>query len=702
VEVRKRLIVCGMAGALLASNPAASAAAQDVRKTTMPDDRADVVAGAVAGAVADVVANDNTRAAGVLDHGTVTIRLRAAAGQWRPEGPGGPALAIEAFGVEGAPLSVPAPLIRVTEGTTIAVSIRNELATPLRVHGLCARDGGACAPVDVPSGVTRDVRFSSGRAGTYHYWATAMGAPMPFRELAGALVVDPPGGRSADDRIFVITEWTNLTFAQLGAIITADDANAAFLAARPKLTFVINGLSWPATERLTYRRGESVRWRLINLSSQTHPMHLHGFYFTVTHTGDGRSDQPVAGGAGRRVVTQVMPSGGTLSMEWTPEREGNWLFHCHIMSHVWPERRLGADPLDTATDAHDAHRGQAAHGAQHGAHPTNGAHVTPATHGAHGHAQHDPSLGMAGMVLGITVLPASETPRSASRLPEAAQTPRKLTMVIQPGAATADGRMTAGFTVSEAGRPLGDATVISPGPALVLQRDEPVEITVVNRLAEATSMHWHGLELDSYYDGVHGWSGISNNAAQRVAPMIEPGASFIVRITPPRAGTFIYHTHLHDYRQLSSGLYGPLLVTEPGETYDAATDHVVVLGRRHSSEASSIREDAESLVVNGERAPQLVWRAGVRNRVRVINITPDDIVAVSLVARDTPVTWRPLTKDGAPVPEAEARPIPAKVRIAVGETYDFEYDAPAGRATLWLDVRTSGGKWLSQARVIVK
>ncbi len=690
------MIVCGMAGVLLASNAGASAAAQDVRQTM------------VAGVVADVVANDNTRAAGVLHDGTVTIRLRAAVGQWRPEGPGGPALAIEAFGVEGAPLSVPAPLIRVTEGTTIAVSIRNDLTAPLRVNGLCARDGSACVPVDVPPGSSRDVRFASGRPGTYHYWATAMGAPVPFRELAGALVVDPQGGPSADDRIFVITEWTNLTFAQLGAIITADDANAAFLAARPQLTFVINGLSWPATERLTYRRGESVRWRLINLSSQTHPMHLHGFYFTVTHTGDGRSDQPVAGGVGRRVVTQVMPSGGTLSMEWTPEREGNWLFHCHIMSHVWPERRLGAGPSSTATDTHGA---QGGHGAQHGAHSTHG-------------AQHDPSLGMAGMVLGITVLPASDKTLSASRSRAAApveppvQTPvetvpRRLTMVIQP-TASSDGNMTAGFTMSEAGGPLGDASVISPGPALVLRRDEPVEITVVNRLAEATSMHWHGLELDSYYDGVHGWSGISKGAEsgvssnlstgtpRQLAPMIEPGASFIVRITPPRAGTFIYHTHLHDYRQLSSGLYGPLIVTEPGETYDPATDHVVVLGRRHSSEASSIREDAESLVVNGERAPQLVWRAGVRNRVRVINITPDDIVAVSLVARDIPVTWRPLTKDGAPVPEPDAQPIPAKVRIAVGETYDFEYDAPAGRATLWIDVRTTGGKWLSQARVIVK
>lgn len=39
---------------------------------------------------------------------------------------------------------------------------------------------------------------------------------------------------------------------------------------------------------------------------------------------------------------------------------------------------------------------------------------------------------------------------------------------------------------------------------LTLRRGEPVEITLVNHLPEATAIHWHGMELDSYFDGVHG------------------------------------------------------------------------------------------------------------------------------------------------------------------------------------------------------
>ena len=158
---------------------------------------------AVAGPPASetVTANDNTRAAGTTADAVVTLKLRAAAGMWRPEGDGGPSLRIEAFGEEGALLTVPAPLIRVGEGTTIALSVHNELTAPLRVIGLCTRDGSPCAPIDVAPGATREARFPAGRAGTYHYWATTIGAPVPFRELAGAFVIDPRGAAPEADRI---------------------------------------------------------------------------------------------------------------------------------------------------------------------------------------------------------------------------------------------------------------------------------------------------------------------------------------------------------------------------------------------------------------------------------------------------------------------------------------------------------------------
>ena len=223
---------------------------------------------------------------------------RAAVGS--PEARQGPSLTIEALGEVGQALTVPAPLLRVTEGTTLAVSVANELDAPLRVHGLCTRDGSPCAPLDVPAAATREVRFAAGRAGTYHYWATTLGAPVPFRELGGAFVVDPPSADPGADRLLVITEWSSLTPARLGQIFAADDVGEAFIAAQPSVAFMVNGLGWPATERLTYRRGEPVRWRVVNLSSQPHPMHLHGFHFEVERLGNGLVDRPLEAGRPRR------------------------------------------------------------------------------------------------------------------------------------------------------------------------------------------------------------------------------------------------------------------------------------------------------------------------------------------------------------------------------------------------------------------
>ena len=615
-----------------------------------------------------IIANDNRRPAGSLEGDVLTLTLRAGRGVWHPEGPAGPGLTIEALGETTSPLSVPAPMIRVQEGTRIVVSIRNDLDAGLTVHGLCARDGAPCPPLAVPARETRLVEFPAGRAGTYHYWASAFGAPVPFREMAGAFIVDPREG-GADDRVLVITEWTSLTPPQLGEIMRADEPGEVFARLNPRVTFVVNGLSWPASERLHYQLGEKVRWRVVNLSSQHHPMHLHGFYFDVESIGDGLRDRPVADADRHSVVTQLLRSGATMMMTWTPEREGNWLFHCHIMHHVSPERRV-AEPSRSGD-----------------------------THGTHdGHGQHDASAGMAGMIIGVTVSKgtAAAPPASANT---AGRVPRRLTLEIAADAAVPDSRFgfrLAGDGVTAATR--ADA-ISSPGPVLVLRRDEPVEITVTNRLGESTALHWHGMELDSIYDGVHGWSG----AGRQLAPMIAPGQSFVVRFTPPRTGTFIYHTHLHDQRQLPLGLYGAMIVVDDVETFNPATDHVVVVARSGLDPAApNVLIPTIPVVLNGDSAPRYVWQAGQRHRLRLINITPDDILTVAMETAHGPATWQPLSKDGAPMPERLRAAVPARQTIAVGETYDFELNLPPAPQNLWIEVRSTAGKWLAQGHVIVK
>src|SRR6185312_13254351 len=113
----------------------------------------------------------------------------------------------------------------------------------------------------------------------------------------------------------------------------------------------------------------------------------------------------------------------------------------------------------------------------------------------------------------------------------------------------------------------GDAAPASdslriPSSTIVLRQHEPTEVTLLNRASVMATVHWHGIEVESYYDGVGGWSGWG----KRTAPSIAPGDSFVVRLHPDRAGTFIYHAHTNEVTQLPSGLFGPLIVLpEVGE-----------------------------------------------------------------------------------------------------------------------------------------
>ena len=125
-------------------------------------------AGAVAAPVLPpVLPNDNTVAAGTLVDGALTLNLRVAAGLWRPQGPSGPALQVEAFGESNGALSVPGPLVRVPAGTRIVTRIENDLATAVRVHGLCETGVAGCSPVEIEPGRTGELRFQADRAGTY-------------------------------------------------------------------------------------------------------------------------------------------------------------------------------------------------------------------------------------------------------------------------------------------------------------------------------------------------------------------------------------------------------------------------------------------------------------------------------------------------------------------------------------------------------
>jgi FtsP/CotA-like multicopper oxidase with cupredoxin domain len=572
-----------------------------------------------------VAPNDNRHSAGRLTHDTLELHLAVGLATWHPEADSGPAIHLATFREEGKSPQIPAPLIRVPAGTVIKAMIRNELTdSTIRIYGLVTRPASAHDSLPIPPGESRSRTFSAGAPGTYLYWAS-LGATKHERDqeqeqLAGAFVVDPAGGSPAD-RILVINIWGT-------HVDSATYTNA----------LAINGRSWPYTERIQATVGDTLRWRVLNGSWRNHPMHLHGFYYRVESRGDGFADTLYPAAAQRLVVTEGTLPHTTYAMSWVAERPGNWLFHCHLGFHVVPGSRMHPPGVRD----HDA-------------------------------MAQDAKVHMAGLVLGIAIQPragASEAPRGKAR---------RVHLFVQESGKRGRAQRALGFVLQSGPRPPAPDSIVIPGSPLLLTRGQPTDIVVVNRLNEATAIHWHGIELESYSDGVAGWSG----AGERLAPSVMPGDSFTARLTLPRAGTFMYHTHLNDIEQLTSGLYGGIVVLDRGRTFDSRRDHLFVIGWDGETRPPVLPH----ILINGDSLPAPLLLAPRRHRLRFVNIGPAGLIHVGIYRDTSLVTWRRIAKDGADLPPAQSIRSGAEFLIAVGETYDFELTPTRGRYRMVAQIR---------------
>ena len=563
--------------------------------------------------------------AGRLSHDTLYLSLEARAAFWRPDEQDSPPANILAFAEQGKAPTVPGPLIRVRSGTVIVATVRNNALadSALVLHGFLAHPATKDDTVRIPRGASRVITFRSGAPGTYAYWGSTTGEADPSLRgsyadatLGGALVVDPADGPIANDRIFVITQ------------IDFDSDGSRPRPNYERFQVAINGRAWPHTERIHVTQGDTVRFRWVNTGFEQHPMHLHGFYFRIDSRSGPLADTIYSPAQRRLAVTERLDPGTTMAMTWVPDRTGNWLMHCHIAAHVAADL-VYPWPGDTV------------------------AHYPSLTGNA--------PMNMSGLILGLVVAPRPGAPLAPSPVKR-----RELRMVLRPLPFLIDGATAVSVSIGDTGFAPRTGRHDVPVPTLALARGEPVRIWVVNRLPSPASVHWHGLEIESYSDGVAGWSG----SGTHLAPMIAPGDSFAADLTPPRAGTFIYHSHMDHDRALAGGLYGALVVADSAAPYDPARDLVLLFG---GGDPPLYR----SLYLNGSLTPApRALTAGVKYHVRLVDIAENFNVQVVLTQGARPVKWRALAKDGAELPEALRTMQPATAVAAVGETLDFEFTPP--------------------------
>lgn len=268
-----------------------------------------------------------------------------------------------------------------------------------------------------------------------------------------------------------------------------------------------------------------------------------------------------------------------------------------------------------------------------------------------------------------------------------------------------------------------------PAPTLRLREGDSVTINVTNRLAESSSIHWHGLRLPADQDGVPGLSFAG----------IAPGETHTYRFPVRQGGTYWYHSH--SGMQEQTGLYGALvLVPRAPEPYAYDRDHVVVLSdwtdespmtllsnlkaqseyyNYHQRTLGTLFEDAQrkgwtstlrdrlmwgrmrmsptdimdvtgatyTFLVNG-RSPAANWTAlfepGERVRLRFINSS-------AMTTFDVRIPGLPLTVVAADGNDIEPVSVD-EFRIGVAETYDVIVEPPRDAAyTLFAQAEDRSG-----------
>lgn len=228
---------------------------------------------------------------------------------------------------------------------------------------------------------------------------------------------------------------------------------------------------------------------------------------------------------------------------------------------------------------------------------------------------------------------------------------------------------------------------VVPGRPIRVRAGEVVRATLVNRLPEHTTIHWHGLALRNDADGVP-------DVTQQ---LVEAGGEYVYQFTAAHPGTYWFHPHAGV--QLDRGLYAPLIVEDPHETLAYDDEWIVVLddwldgvdGRTPDVQFAELRKGpggmmgghmmgvGSSYLLGGDagdvRYPHFVLngrlpaapasyrgRAGARLRLRIVNAGGDTAFRVALGGHRMRVTHT----DGYPVEPVDTDAL----LVGMGERYD--------------------------------
>lgn len=222
---------------------------------------------------------------------------------------------------------------------------------------------------------------------------------------------------------------------------------------------------------------------------------------------------------------------------------------------------------------------------------------------------------------------------------------------------------------------------IVPGPRIEVANGSRVRIRFTNNLPVATTVHWHGIGVPNSMDGV---PGVTQKA-------IQPGRSFTYEFTarpagdPDGGGTFLYHSHVDEDRQMPAGLSGAFIIDprRPPPQYDV--ERTLIISEWTADAASGRIRGVMDMTgmlpnfftINGKSHPAIdpiKVKAGKPVLLRLI-----DAGQFSHPIHLHGTAFRVVALDGHPVPSGGLRDT---ITLASGERADIAFTLPPGKWAL--------------------
>jgi FtsP/CotA-like multicopper oxidase with cupredoxin domain len=221
-----------------------------------------------------------------------------------------------------------------------------------------------------------------------------------------------------------------------------------------------------------------------------------------------------------------------------------------------------------------------------------------------------------------------------------------------------------------------------PGHPIRVREGDRVRVAFTNRLAEPTTIHWHGVDVPAAMDGVP-------DLSQRA---VQPGTTFTYEFDARPAGTRWYHTHVNSARQQDLGLSAPFIIEPQAADPAADREYTLLLDDWVTNTTApstpsadndmmgggmmgGMMDDAgpayDTFTINGKAFPAtapLMVRQGERVRLRLINASNMQTFVLRLAGHPLQVTHT----DGNPLQKAvEVDVLP----IVPAERYDVIFVA---------------------------